>query len=324
VLLEFGTHEQKLAHIPAILKGEEIWMQFLSEPSGGSDVAGAQTSAVRDGDEWVLNGSKIWTTGAWWSDWGLCLARTDWDVPKHRGLSMFVVPLRTAGLEVIPLRLVTGETGFCQEFFDNVVVPAVDVIGEVNDGWTVASRLLVHERNAIAGGSGFHDMDAGGVRESARQQRMGQAVDLVGLIRSRGLADDPHSRQLVAEAQVLATVNRQLSTRLQAATRLGALPPAAGSLLKLFSSTTNVRTSDIAMELAGSSAVVWPGEDRSSGLGVDFLIRQATSILSGTSEIQRNIISERVLGLPREPAPDRELPFSQVQHNTAPRRPATS
>ncbi len=149
---------------------------------------------------------------------------------------------------------------------------------------------------------------------------MGRAVDARELARERGLGDDPHSRQLVAEAQVLATVNRQLSTRLQAATRLGVLPPAAGSLLKLFSSTTNVRTSDITMELAGTSAVVWPGEDRSAGLGVDFLMRQATSILSGTSEIQRNIISERVLGLPREPAPDRDVPFSEVRHNAPPKR----
>ena len=221
---------------------------------------------------------------------------------------------------MIPLRLVTGETGFCQEFFDNVVVPAHDVIGEVNDGWTVASRLLVHERNAIAGGSGFHDMDAGGVREAGTQPRMGRAVDPREVARARGLGDDAHARQLVAEASVLATVNRQLSTRLQAATRLGVLPPAAGSLLKLFSSTTNVRTSDITMELAGTSAVVWPGDDRSAGLGVDFLMRQATSILSGTSEIQRNIISERVLGLPREPAPDRDLPFSEVRHNAPPKR----
>jgi alkylation response protein AidB-like acyl-CoA dehydrogenase len=124
----------------------------------------------------------------------------------------------------------------------------------------------------------------------------------------------------VAEADVLATVNRQLSSRLQTATALGVLPPAAGSLLKLFGSTAHVRTSDITMELAGSSAVVWPGDDRSGGLGVDYLFRQATSILSGTSEIQRNIISERVLGLPREPAPDRDLPFREVRHNAMPNR----
>ena len=171
---------------------------------------------------------------------------------------MFVVPLRAPGLEVIPLRLVTGATGFCQEFFDNVVVPAADVIGDVNDGWNVASRLLVHERNAIAGGSEFHDMDAGGARADGAELG-GHRVDLAELARTRGLAADSHSRQLVAEAHVLATVNRQLSSRLQTATNLGVLPPAAGSLLKLFGSTAHVRTSDITMELAGSSAVVVAG-----------------------------------------------------------------
>jgi alkylation response protein AidB-like acyl-CoA dehydrogenase len=318
-LLDLASEDVKARYLPGMIRGDDLWVQFLSEPTGGSDLAGAVTRATRDGDTYLINGSKVWTSSAEYSDYGFCLARTDWDVPKHRGLTMFVVPLRAPGLEVIPLRLVTGDTGFCQEFFDNVVVPAADVIGEINDGWTVASRLLVHERNAISGGSGYHDMDAGGTRGDGPSMG-GQRVDLADLARARGLASDPHCRQLVAEAHVLATVNRQLSARLQTATTQGVLPPAAGSLLKLFSSTTNVRTSDITMELAGSSAVVWPGDDPSAGLGVDFLFRQATSILSGTSEIQRNIISERVLALPREPAPDRDLPFREIRHNSMPSR----
>ena len=123
VLLDFGTEEQKLRHIPAILKGEELWMQFLSEPSGGSDVAGALTSAVRDGDQWVLNGSKVWTTGAWWSDWGLCLARTNWDVPKHRGLSVFMLPIHQPGIEVHRIEMLNGTKEFCQEFMTDVRGP---------------------------------------------------------------------------------------------------------------------------------------------------------------------------------------------------------
>ena len=146
VLLDFGTEEQKQRHIPAILKGEEIWMQFLSEPSGGSDVAGALTSAVRDGDEWILNGSKIWTTGAWWSDWGLCLARTNWDVPKHRGLTVFMLPIRQQGLEVHRIEMLNGSKEFCQEFMTDVQVPDTDRIGEVDDGWTVGTRWMFHER----------------------------------------------------------------------------------------------------------------------------------------------------------------------------------
>ena len=146
VILEFGTEEQKLRHLPAILRGEELWMQFLSEPGGGSDVAGAQTTAVRDGDEWMLNGSKIWTTGAWWSDWGLCLARTNWDVPKHRGLTVFMVPIRQPGVEVHRIEMLNGTKEFCQEFLTDVRVPDTDRVGEVDDGWTVGIRWMFHER----------------------------------------------------------------------------------------------------------------------------------------------------------------------------------
>jgi alkylation response protein AidB-like acyl-CoA dehydrogenase len=146
VLLDFGTEEQKQRHIPAILRGDEIWMQFLSEPSGGSDVAGALTSAVRDGDEWVLNGSKIWTTGAWWSDWGLCLARTNWDVPKHRGLTVFMLPIGQKGVDVHRIEMLNGSKEFCQEFLTDLVVPDADRIGEVDDGWTVGTRWMFHER----------------------------------------------------------------------------------------------------------------------------------------------------------------------------------
>ena len=124
-------------------------MQFLSEPSGGSDVAGALTTAVRDGDQWVLNGSKIWTTGAWWSDWGLCLARTNWDVPKHRGLTVFILPIRQPGIEVHRIEMLNGSKEFCQEFLTDVMVPDTDRIGEVDDGWTVGIRWMFHERHAL-------------------------------------------------------------------------------------------------------------------------------------------------------------------------------
>src|SRR3954453_21476931 len=146
VLLDFGTDEQKRRLIPPILTGEAIWMQLLSEPSGGSDVAGALTTAVRDGDEWVLNGSKVWTTGAWWSDWGLCLARTNWEVPKHRGLTVFALPLHQDGVEVQQIEMLNGSGGFCRGFLSDVRVPDADRIGEVDDGWTVGTRWMFHER----------------------------------------------------------------------------------------------------------------------------------------------------------------------------------
>jgi alkylation response protein AidB-like acyl-CoA dehydrogenase len=170
VLLDFGTEEQKQRHIPAILRGEEIWMQFLSEPSGGSDVAGALTTALRDGDEWILNGSKVWTTGAWWSDWALCLARTNWDVQKHRGLTVFMLPLRQPGIEVHRIEMLNGSKEFCQEFLSDVRVPDSDRVGEVDDGWTVGSRWMFHERMAF--NSPLVTVPAGTMRPCGRSRRM--------------------------------------------------------------------------------------------------------------------------------------------------------
>ena len=147
VILEFGTHEQKLRHLPPILKGEHVFVQFLSEPSSASDAAGARTTAVRDGDEWLLSGSKIWSSGAWRADWGLCLARTNWDVEKHRGLTVFLVPTHAPGVEMHRIEMLNGSKEFCQEFFTDVRIPDADRIGDVDDGWTVGIRWLYHERS---------------------------------------------------------------------------------------------------------------------------------------------------------------------------------
>jgi alkylation response protein AidB-like acyl-CoA dehydrogenase len=154
-LLDFGTEDQKLRHIPAMLRGDEMWVQFLSEPSGGSDLAGLVTRATRDGDVFVLNGSKIWSTWAFRSDYAMCLARTDWHAPKHRGLTMFILKIHQPGVEVQQIKMSNRTAEFCQEFFDDVPIPVADVVGEINDGWTVASRLLFHERDAVGGGSPF-------------------------------------------------------------------------------------------------------------------------------------------------------------------------
>jgi alkylation response protein AidB-like acyl-CoA dehydrogenase len=154
-ILEFGTEEQKQRLIPAALSGESLWVQFLSEPTGGSDLAGALTRATRDGDVLILNGSKIWSTYAWKSDYGLCLVRTDWDVPKHRGLSVLIVRVHQPGITIQRIKEVNGEEEFCQEFFDDVLIPVTDVLGEIGDGWTVVSRLLFHEREAVSGSSPY-------------------------------------------------------------------------------------------------------------------------------------------------------------------------
>ena len=167
-LLDHGSELLKQRHLPRMLRGDEEWMQLLSEPSGGSDMAGALTRLTRDGDTYILNGSKMWSSGAAQADYGLCLARTDWDVPKHRGLSMIVVPLKdTPGLTIDPIRAVTGVDGhFCTEFFDDIQLPAENLVGEENQGWAVAQRLLYHERLATAGAGHGYGLGCGGRRRS--------------------------------------------------------------------------------------------------------------------------------------------------------------
>ncbi|HWD52948.1 MAG TPA: acyl-CoA dehydrogenase family protein [Acidimicrobiales bacterium] len=308
-LLDFGTEEQKLRHVPAMLRGDELWVQFLSEPSGGSDLAGLVTRATRDGDVFILNGSKIWSSGAFRSDYSMCLARTDWQAPKHRGLTMFIMKIHQPGVEIQQIKMVNGTAEFCQEFFDDVPIPVADVVGEVNDGWTVASRLLYHERNAVGGGSPF----VSGVPNAGGGQG-GHRNDLLELARATGQAEDPRVRQLVAEARVNDRVQAQLVDRVATGIRTGAFPGPTGALPRLFAATNGERRMDIGLEIAGAGAGAWL-EDPSENWGVEYLQRQGFSLGGGSSEMQRNIISERVLGMPREPAADRDKPFDEVRHN---------
>jgi alkylation response protein AidB-like acyl-CoA dehydrogenase len=314
-LLDFGTEEQKLRHIPAILRGEELWVQFLSEPSGGSDLAGLVTQATRDGDVFVMNGSKIWSSGAFRSDYAMCLVRTDAHVPKHQGLTMLIVKIHQPGIEVQRIKMVNGMAEFCQEFFDDVAIPVTDVIGQVNDGWTVASRLLIHEREAVGGGSryvsGVVAGDAG---------KGGQRTDIADLARDTGQADDPIVRQLVAEDRVNNRVFQQLTERVTTGIRTGHFTAPAGALARLYAATNSERHYDIGLEIAGPAAGAWADGDPAGHWGELYLSRQSNSLGGGSNEMQRNIISERVLGMPREFAADRDKPFDEVRHNRSPQR----
>jgi alkylation response protein AidB-like acyl-CoA dehydrogenase len=322
-LIDFGTHEQKARYLPKILTGDELWVQFLSEPSGGSDLAGCLTRADRDGDVWIMNGSKIWSSGAADADYAMCLARTNWDVPKHRGLTMFIMPIHQPGVTVDQIRQVDGSMEFCQEFFDDVQIPVGDVIGAVDDGWTVASRLLVHERLATGGGSPYTSGRAGG-HDADDDDNL-----LVDVVRERGTGGDQHVRQLVAEAYVRKVVHHQLAARLTQGMASGAMPPSTGSIMKLFAATNVMRRSEIGLQLSGEDAVTWPVGEGAGGsgtlttvgaqLGEHTLWRQGMSLGGGSNEIQRNIISERLLGLPREYAADREVPYREVRRTGAPR-----
>jgi len=311
VLLDFGTEEQKRRHIPAILRGEEIWMQFLSEPSGGSDVAAALTTAVRDGEEWVVNGSKIWTTGAWWSDWGLCLARTNWDVPKHRGLTVFMLPIRQEGLEVHRIEMLNGSKEFCQEFLTDVRVPDSDRIGAIDEGWTVGTRWMFHERMLT---------NSALVTAPVGSRHGGSGGSTVGmLVRQAGRFSDPYVRDLVGETRMLELVDRALRQRIGQGIAQGALTDQSAAIGRLFGGTTRTRTRTIALDIAGAAGAAWTDDDGELAFSAtDYLMRQVSCIAGGTTEMARNVISERVLGMPRERSLDRDVPFRDVARGTSP------
>jgi alkylation response protein AidB-like acyl-CoA dehydrogenase len=304
VLLDFGTEEQKIRHIPAILRGEELWMQFLSEPSGGSDVAGALTTAVRDGDQWVLNGSKVWTSGAWWSDWGLCLARTNWDVPKHRGLTVFMLPIHQPGVEVHRIEMLNGSREFCQEFMTDVVVPDSDRVGEVDDGWTVGTRWMFHERMLYT--SPYVTEPAGTTHGRS------DTVAVLSIARERDRMDDPSVRDMVGEARMLEVVGEELLKRVSETIRSGRMSDQVAAVGRLFKGTMQARIATLAFEVAGPEGAAWSEGSAAEMSAINFLMRQAGSIGGGTVEMARNVISERVLVMPRERTLDRDVPFRDV------------
>jgi alkylation response protein AidB-like acyl-CoA dehydrogenase len=314
VILEFGTEDQKKRHVPPILRGQTLWAQFLSEPSGGSDVAGALTTAVRDGEEWILNGSKIWTTGAWWSDWALCLARTNWDVPKHRGLTVFMLPIYQPGIEIHRIEMLSGSREFCQEFLTDVRVPDAERLSQVDDGWTVGTRWMFYER--MGTNSPFVTTPAGAFR-----QRRSTSSEAFSLARAAGRLDDSYTRDLLGEVEMLQVVAGVLNQRVADGVTGGALSDQASATGRVFAAGLSERLGTILFELAGTSGGAWH-EDGSplAQRGVDFLMRQVGSIAGGTTEMSRNVLSERVLGMPREQSVDRSVAFRDVPRGPSTRR----
>ena len=299
-LMDHGSEVLKARHLPRILRGDEEWIQLLSEPSGGSDMAGALTRLTRDGDSYVLNGAKMWSSGAKQAHYGMCLARTDWDVPKHRGLSMIAVPLQdTPGVVIEPIRQVDGsEAHFCQEFFDDVVLPAENLIGEENQGWAVAQTLLYHERLATAGAGHGYGLNGGGGHGDGGLRGIGTAA-LVDRARGR-VAVDPALRQLVAESHIERTVSSFANERIMTGLRTGHFQGQWGSLLKLHIGVDNPRQAKIALAVYGAEGVIWDGDELIAGnAGESWLNARSISIAGGSNEMQRNIVSERLLGLPR-------------------------
>lgn len=305
-VLDMGSEEQKRERLSAIIRGDEIMVQFLSEPRGGSDLAGVTTRATRDGDVFILNGSKIWSSGAYAADYALCLTRTDWEAPKHRGMTMFLLKVHQPGIEIKRIKQINGNNEFCQEFFDDVVVPASAVVGEVNGGWAVASRQLFHERNAVGGGSPYVSGGLGPPRRGPGTQA------LIDMVRATGQSEDPSVRELAAEAHAISRVQQQLISRVTEGMRTQQLPPPSAAIMRLFAGQSSTRIAEIGVEILGSHAVA-SADGEALDYGLSFLMRQAGSLGGGSTEMARNIISERVLGMPREFAADRDVPFSQVR-----------
>lgn len=302
-LLTHGSEEQKRDWIPKILRGEELWVQLLSEPGAGSDLAGVLTRATRDGDTWVITGTKVWSSGAMAADFGICLARTDWDLPKHRGLTWFKVPLRHERVEVRPIKEINGSAEFCEEFLDELVVGDDMRIGDLNDGWTVANTMLAFER----GGGGDHGAP------SAPKGRRRLAPDLVELAQQRGIAGEGRIRQLIAQAHIDDYMQEQLVRRVMTAMRKKLTNPTAASYIKLARGVLEPLRVEVATEIAGTRGIAWhAGDEAGHTAATNYLNGRIYSIAGGSNQIQRNIISERLLGLPREPGFDTDKSFREV------------
>jgi len=284
-LMQHARHDQQARFLAPMLRGEELWCQLFSEPDAGSDLASIKTRAVRDGEEFVVNGQKVWTSNAQHSEWGILIARTDPDAPRHRGITYFVVDMATAGIDVRPLRQMNGEAHFNEVFLNDVRVPAANVIGDVDDGWKVAVTTLSNERVAIAGGSGLSDPER-----------------LLQLARRLGATSDPLFRQRFAQIWSRGEVIRFLRLRSRTALSQGRRPGPEASVMKLAYARYVKQLGELAIGVQGAHGQLDHPDALADGVFQQKWINAVqSSIGGGTDEIQRNIVGERVLGLPREP-----------------------
>jgi 3-oxochol-4-en-24-oyl-CoA dehydrogenase len=289
-ILYAGSDEQKERYLFPLLAAEEIWCQLFSEPGAGSDLASLTTKAVRDGDEFIVNGQKIWTSGAQFSKFGILIARTDPDAPKHRGISYFICPMDTPGIEVRPIKEMTGTALFNEVFFTDVRLPAANLVGDLNGGWALAKVTLANERVSLSGGGALWGSGP-------------SASDLLDQVRSGGGIEDPLMRQRLAALHIEAEVLRLIRLRTVTAAIRGRPPGPEASVRKVLSDEHGQHIMELAKDLAGTAGML-TGE----GAATDamwhhgYLFARALTIGGGTGEVQRNIIAERVLGLPHDPA----------------------
>ena len=329
-ILAHGSDELKRRLLRGILTGEETWCQLFSEPGSGSDLAGLTTRAERDGDEFVVNGQKVWTTGARTAAYGMLVARTNWEAPKHRGITWFAFPMRQPGVEVRPLQQMNRYASFNEVFMTDARVPAENVVGDVDGGWPVALTTLSHERGLTTlRFAKVPDRNAGRtVQEAAAEateyaktyvwypQRAGRADLVQPRAVSTGAAADLVIRQEVAALHAVERTARWNVARAAAARAEGGSPGPVGSLAKLCGSEIARRSAAVHARITGAHAMLAGPDSPENGIVAEILVSvPGASIAGGTDEIQHNIVGERVLGLPREPAVDVDVPFRQVRRN---------
>lgn len=305
MLAEYGSAEQKERFLPDNISGKTMWCQMFSEPGAGSDVASLQMKAELDGDEWVLNGQKVWTTLAHKSDYGLVVARTDPDQVKHAGISMFIVDMKGPGVEIRPIHQIDGGNHFNEVFFSDARITKDWLVGDLNAGWKLATAMLMYERVAIgAAGSG----------------RINQPTYklLLSAAKENGSIDNPVIRDQLMQIYTMETTKALIAMRTRSEMKAGKTPGPGGSLGKLYSSIIAWKMRSIFLEMAGPSSVAWEGDGDASGSERQRIVLNSfqAGIAGGTDEIQRNIIGDRVLGLPREPSVDRGVPFRELKVGT--------
>lgn len=341
-IITHGSEEQKRRYVHAILVGDDAWCQLFSEPGAGSDLASLQTRAELDGDEYVVNGQKVWTSGAIGADLGMLLARTDVDLPKHRGITYFALEMDQPGVEVRPLRQITGDAMFAEVFFTNARVPAANIIGDRNGGWAVAMTTLMNERVGLGAGTALNfgiSAPSGRRMQQQLEQSVGEYVatagstvvaaasagamvgrnidGLVELARVRGRGDDPHVRQHLARLYTLTKLNGWNGMRATAASKAGKGPGPEASIGKLMVSNIVRQWRETGMAIsAGDGMLAGADGPLAGGVARQLLFAPGPAIYGGSDQVQRNIISERVLGLPREPDPSRNVPFRELKVGT--------
>ena len=295
-LIAHATPEQKERFLPPLLRGDEVWCQLFSEPGAGSDLAALTTRAQRDGDDWVVNGQKVWSSQAHQAHWGLLLARYDFDVPKHKGLVYLLVDMSSPGIEVRPLKQMDGNAHFNEVFLNDVRVPHASRLGEPGDGWRVAITTLMSERMSIGSASGGYTFPFSRLLELAR-------------MRSPPGGIDPLTRDALARVYTQSRILELLNARILSKIGRGQIPDAEGSIAKLVLANLIGQTAAVGMSVIGAAGSLMGDE----GIQRAFLGWPAFRIGGGTDEIQRNLIGERVLGLPRDPRPDKDVPFGSLR-----------